>query len=152
MTADAEWVIQAAGIYPVDPNNNVFMEKTERDTFGFPAMADLGAPDLVTAAYRPVYAATNFYRDSAMNFQCGPVAAAFNREFIGAQALGFPVDSGNFGPTGCTANNVPYRPGLVEGTGRSVSTAKTVCKRGCGRLAYPGTSLISYYRMCISTM
>jgi hypothetical protein len=138
MTADAEWVIQAAGIYPVDPNNNVFMEKTERDTFGFPAMADLGAPDLVTAANRPVYAATNFYRDSAMNFQCGPVAAAFNREFIGAQALGFPVDSGNFGPTGCTANNVPYRPGLVEGNWSKCFNCKDCVQEGLRPLGVPG--------------
>jgi hypothetical protein len=133
-----QWVIQAAGIYPVDPNNNVFMEKTERDTFGFPPMADLGAPDLATAANRPVYAATNFYRDSAMNFQCGPVAAAFNREFIGAQALGFPVDSGNFGPTGCTANDAPFKPGLVEGNWSACFNCKDCVHEGLRPLGVPG--------------
>eukprot|EP01043_Picozoa_sp_COSAG02_P064649 COSAG02_NODE_9515_length_2190_cov_6.867527_2_plen_69_part_00 len=68
------------------------MEKAETNIFGFKPFQDVGAPDLATATDRPIYAALNFYRDSAANLQCGPVAAVLSKTYIGENAVAFPVE------------------------------------------------------------
>ena len=68
------------------------MEKAETNIFGFKPFADVGAPDLTTATDRPIYAALNFYRDSAANLQCGPVAAVLSKAYLGESAVAFPVE------------------------------------------------------------
>ena len=45
------------------------------------------------ATDRPIYGALNFYRDSAANLQCGPVAAVLSKKFLGERASAFPVDT-----------------------------------------------------------
>lgn len=54
---------------PVDPVNNVFTEWSETNLFGFPAFANVSAPDMATAESRPFYAALNMYRGSGGNPQ-----------------------------------------------------------------------------------
>ena len=68
------------------------MEKAETNIFGFKPFADVRAPDLATATDRPIYAALNFYRDSAANLQCGPVAAVLSKTYLGEKAGAFPVE------------------------------------------------------------
>jgi hypothetical protein len=88
-----QWTIQTLGVVPVDAGNNRFMEKAETNLFGFAPFKDVGAPDLPTATDRPIYGALNFYRDSAANLQCGPVAAVLSKTYIGDNAVAFPVDT-----------------------------------------------------------
>ena len=91
-----QWLLQALGLMPVDPAENVFAEGAETHFWGFPPFANLSTPDVPTAADRPVYAALNMYRIAAGNPQCGPVAAVFARSYVGDQAIASPVDTGNY--------------------------------------------------------
>ena len=88
-----QWTIQALGVVPIDAGNNRFMEVAETNLFGFAPFKNASSPDLATATDRPIYGALNFYRDSAANLQCGPVAAVLSKEFLGERASAFPVDT-----------------------------------------------------------
>ena len=87
-------VSQALGLVPIDPTNNVYTERAEVNTFGFSPFRNVSAPDIATAADRPVYAALNMYRDAVGNLQCGPVAAVLSTASIGHNAVAWPVDTG----------------------------------------------------------
>ena len=146
-----QWALQTPQfqLAPIDPGNNRGMEVTEVGTWGFTPFANISEPDLATAVDRPVYAALNLYRDSMANFQCGPVAAVFNREFVGSRAVGFPCDTGNMAsnihdhPGYCTAN-VPPRPGLVEGNWSECFNCKDCVRAGTRPMAVPGKGQMTH--------
>jgi hypothetical protein len=91
-----QWLLQALGLVPVDPDENKYAEGAETQFWGFPPFANVSAPDVPTAADRPVYSALNMYRIAAGNPQCGPVSAVFSRAYVGSQAIASPVDTGNY--------------------------------------------------------
>ena len=96
-----QWVLQALGLVAVDPTNNLYTERAETNTFGYPPFANVSRPDLLTAADRPVYGAINMFRDAVGNLQCGPIAAVLSKRFVGKSAIAWPVDTGNFGWPAC---------------------------------------------------
>jgi hypothetical protein len=96
-----------------------------------------------------VYAALNLYRDSAANFQCGPVAAVFNRKYIGEHAVGFPCDTGNMvgnmqSDKGYCTANVPPRPGLVEGNWSECFNCEDCVQTGVRPMAVPGKGKMTH--------
>ena len=91
-----QWLLQALGLVPVDPDENRFAEGAETHFWGFPPFFNVSKPDVKTAADRPVYSALNMYRIAAGNPQCGPVAAVFSRRYVGSEAIASPVDTGNY--------------------------------------------------------
>lgn len=96
-----QWTLQSLGLVPTDPLNNAFTERAETNIFGYAPFANTSAPDVNTSAGRPFYSALNLYRDSAGNLQCGPIAAVLSSQFVGTNAIAFPVDTGNFGLPEC---------------------------------------------------
>ena len=96
-----QWALHALGLVPTDPLNNAFTERAETNVFWCTPFENVSAPDVNASAGRPFHLALNLYRDSAGNLQCGPVAAVLPSQFVGTNAIAFPVDTGNFGLPEC---------------------------------------------------
>eukprot|EP00039_Didymoeca_costata_P027026 m.17251 g.17251 ORF g.17251 m.17251 type:complete len:492 (-) comp5958_c0_seq2:65-1540(-) len=89
-----QWQIQALGLVPVDPAQNVISEAVETSLFKFPPFKNVSQPDPKTSADRPYYAAINMFRGSGGNPQCGPATVVLNPEYIENRILAAPVDTG----------------------------------------------------------